>query len=798
MLKNYIKTAIRTLSRQKSNAVINISGLAVGFASFLLIFLVVQYHESFDNFHTKKDRLYRVVRVAKDGGENNGTVPTPAAAALRAEVPQIANAADILADNNAQVIIAAKNGAATRRFDEVNGVFVAEPQFFQMFDFGLAEGAPATAISEPYTVLLTKATALKYFGDWKGAVGKVLKVDGTNVTVSGILNDPPVNTDFPLKAVLSYSTLKSIALYNTWDRLYDGNYCFIQLAAGQTPASLKQALAAFTDRHIRPVNPTYNLALQPLSGIHYDERYGNYNGRTFSKNLILALNLIGLFLLIIACVNFVNLTIAQAVSRSREVGVRKVLGGRRLQLVMQFLGETAVTTFLAMAVSIMIVLLVLPAVNNLLDIHLAASALYSVKLIIFLFCALIAVSFLSGFYPALVLSGFRIINVLKGGAGTNPRQGASFRKGLVVFQFVIAQALIIGTLVVSSQMSYFRNTDMGFRKEAVIYAGFPQDSSNNSRLSYLKNELEKIPGVKMVSFSMYSPADKGGFNVNMKIDGSRSSYPYGGVSFKGADAGYFSLYRLPFVAGRPYFASDTMREYVVNETVVKKMGIADPKDAIGRSIEVWGKTLPIVGVVKDFHTGSLRDQVGPVVMTTAREYYQMVSLQIDPGKTGSITARMENLWSSDFPEFMFEYHFMDQTIADYYKQEDQLSQLYKIFAGIAIFISCLGLYGLISYMAIQRRKEIGIRKVLGAPVKDILFLLSKEFTLLVVIAFLIATPLAWYGMHQWLQAYAYHIHMGVAFFAATILSSLCIAWLTVGYTAIKAATANPVNSLKTE
>lgn len=800
MLKNYIKTALRNLARQKGNAIINIAGLTVGFAAFLLIFLVINYEQSFDNFHPKKDRLYRVIRVGKNAvnREYRTGVPVPVTAGLRAELPQLANTAAIMDDNNVQVIVPINNGAAVKRFKEAEGVFFAEPQFFQMFNFGLADGNIKSAINEPNTVLLIKDIASKYFGDWKGVIGKTLKIDGVNVKVTGILNNPPANTDFPIKAVISYVTLKNYMNFKNWGNINDGNYCLVELAKGHSQAELSQLLASFTARHITPVNPGYDLVPQPLKEIHYDERLGNFNGRTFSKDLILALSLIGAFLLIVACVNFINLTIAQAVNRSREVGVRKVLGGNRTQLVLQFLGETGITSLMAMLISLLIVFACIPACNTLLEVQISTSVLYSPPMILFLLGTWLLVSLLSGFYPALVLSGFKPVSVLKGTSGGDQKKGVLFRRGLVVFQFVIAQVLIIGTLVVTTQMNYFRNADIGFRKDAIVYAAFPGDSVSRLRLNYLRDELLKVPGIEKIGFSMFTPATiDGGWATDLRID-PHSKNPDMIIGMKAADTGFFSLYNLHIVAGRVYFPSDTMRELVVNETVVRKLGIQHPKDAIGKMINVNGKTCPIVGVVKDFHNNSLRDPIDAIVLTTMKNGYHLLNMKIDLRKKKSAVAAMQSIWNKNFPDFTFEYNFLDQSIADYYKQENQLSQLYTIFSGIAIFISCLGLYGLISFMAIQRRKEIGIRKVLGAPVKDIVILLSKEFTILVVIAFLIAAPIASYFMQRWLRGYTFHINIGLWFFAVTILSSVCIAWLTVGYTAIKAATANPVKSLRTE
>jgi ABC-type antimicrobial peptide transport system permease subunit len=772
----------------------------VGFAAFLLIFLVVQYEQSFDNFHAKKKSIYRVVRIGKNpvNREYRPGVPFPVTLGLRTDFPQLANAAAIYGSNNVQVNVTAADGSTLKKFKEPNGVFVAEPQFFQVFDFSLAEGNVTKALNEPNTALLTKDIASKYFGDWKAAEGKTLNIFGNNIKITGILNNPPPNTDFPLGIVISYATLVKAVDMNNWSNISDQNYCFVQLPAGYSQNQFDKLLTGFVNKHIKPVNPNYDLALQPLSQMHYDERYGNFNGRTFSKDLIFALSLIGLFLLVIACVNFINLATAQATNRAREVGVRKALGGNRGQLILQFLGETGVTSLLALMGSLIIVFICLPFLNTLLEIHLATSALYTAKLILFMFCTLLLVTFLSGFYPALVLSGFKSANVLKNVANMDNKKGVLFRRGLVVFQFVIAQALIIGTLVVASQMNYFRTADMGFNKQAIMNAGFPGDSISRTKADLLRNELYKVPGIENVSFSMFTPAADGGWYTDLRINDNHSNNPDMIVTMKPADTSFFPLYNLPLVAGRIYFPSDTMREFVVNETLVKKLGIQNPQDAIGKAINVNGKTFPIVGVVKDFHVNSLRDPIDPVVMTTIKEGYGLANVKINLRKAKTVIAAMKNIWNKNFPDYVFEYNFMDQSIADYYKQENQLSQLYKIFSGIAIFISCLGLYGLISFMAIRRKKEIGIRKVLGAPVKDIVIMLSREFTILIAFAFLIASPIAWYFMHQWLQQYTYRIMIGLWFFIATILGSLCIAWLTVGYTAIKAASANPVKSLRTE
>jgi putative ABC transport system permease protein len=798
MLKNYFKTALRNFLRHRSNSVINMAGLMIGFAAFLLIFLVIRYEKSFDDFHPGKDHIYRVVRIGKNINtrEYRAGVPFPVTQTLRMEAPQLKNAAAINCRYNVQVDVIAANGSVLNKFKEPK-VFAVETQFFSMFNFPLAEGNMATALNEPNTVLLTKDMATKYFGDWKTSIGKTLNAFGIHLKVTGILENPPPNTDFPLGVVLSYESLVGKSRMTDWSSISDYNYCMVQLNENSPPAEFDKLLDRFVDKHIKPVNPNYDLSLQRFDAIHFDGRYGNFNGVTFSKDLILALSLIGWFLLIIACVNFINLTTAQAVNRAREVGVRKVLGSSRTQLILQFLGETGITVLTAWICSFLVVITSIPFINLLLGIQLSENILFGPAFMGFMILIVLLVIFLSGFYPAMILSDFQSADVLKGALLSGNQKGVSLRRGLVVFQFVIAQILIIGTLVIVTQMNYFRQADMGFTKKAVINAGIPGDSLSQTKFNVLKDELKKLPGIEAVSLSSFAPSG-GGWYTDLRTLTNNNVSPDMIVSMRPADTSFFNLYHLKLVAGRVYYPSDTMREFVVNETVIKNLGIKSAQAAIGTKINVDGKICPIVGVVKDFHVNSLRDEINPVVLTTIGDAYGLVNIKINLVQAKSVIRSMQDIWNVHFPDYVFEYHFLDQTIEDYYKQENQLSQLYKIFAGIAIFISCLGLYGLVAFMAVQRRKEIGIRKVLGAPVRDIVIMLSKEFTLLIVIAFLIASPVAWYYMHQWLQQYTYRITIDVWFFVGTIVCSLAIAWLTVGYTAIRAALANPVKSLRTE
>jgi ABC-type antimicrobial peptide transport system permease subunit len=507
--------------------------------------------------------------------------------------------------------------------------------------------------------------------------------------------------------------------------------------------------------------------------------------------------LIGIFLLVIACVNFINLATAQAVNRSKEVGVRKVLGSSRTQLAMQFIGETALITFCALTLAIVMAALALPFLSRLLEVQLHFP--FDGTVLLFLFGVFVLVTLISGSYPALVLSGFNPINALKSKVAPKITGGISLRRALVVLQFSIAQILIIGMLVVVSQMAYFKNSDLGFDKDAIVAIGVPGDSLSKTKYQYLRSQLLAQPGIKSISYSFAAPSDYGSWSSDFKFDHSTKTTDWE-ASFKWADTTYFKLFNLQFVAGRPYFNSDTVREFVVNETLVKKLGFRNPQDIIGKELNFWNgkKVAPVVGVIKDFHAASLRDPVPPIVMGAWKDLYRTMTVKLQPQGVTETLAHIEKAWTEAFPDNVYEYQFLDERIATFYKQEAQLSLLYQIFAGIAIFISCLGLYGLVSFMAVQRNKEVGIRKVLGASVQSIVYLFSKEFTLLIVVAFAIAAPVAYYFMHQWLANFTFRIDLSWTIFLLAILASVFIAWLTVGYKAVKAGLANPVKSLRTE
>lgn len=800
MFKNYFKTAIRNLGRNKGYAFVNITGLAVGVAACLLIFLVIQYETSFDNFHANKERIYRVsTKFNRDGGAGyTRGICFPLGKQLPLDYPQLEHVASLFSAQGDQLTVMDESGRNTQKKFKEDGLFFIEPKFFSIFNFPFLTGNPQTALSSPNTAVMTQKAAEKYFGDWHTAIGKTIKYDNDKICkVTGILKDIPDNTDFPIQVAISFKTSRNDSSRD-WVSTRGGLNTYVVLPPGLTAESFSKSLVAFGKKHI-PADYAnkQGYVLQPLTDIHFNKQFGTYNGSTFGRELITALSIIGLFLLVIACINFINLSTAQAVNRAKEVGVRKVLGSRKRQLIIQFLSESFLITLAAVIIACIISLSVLPLLNQLLLTKIIFHA--DAGLILFLLGTIVLVTFLSGLYPAIVLSGFNPITALKSRLMGNTKGGISLRRALVVLQFTVAQALIIGTLIVLSQMNYFKTAPMGFDKEAVVNIPLPGDSLSNTKLDAIKAQLQQQPGVKAISFSTFSISDDSHWGSDFTYDNAAKPVNFS-ADLKWADANIFSMYNLQMAAGKPYTPCDTIKDFVINETTVKMLGLKSPNDAIGKKISFWDGQLNghIVGVVKDFNGASMVKAIAPIVMSTWKENYANLSVKLQPQNIKPTLAAIEKIWTAAYPNSIYEYKFLDEKIAAYYKQEEQLSQLYTIFAGIAIFISCLGLYGLVSFMAAQRVKEIGVRKVLGASVANIVYLFSKEFTILIAIAFVIAAPLAYYFMHNWLQNFEFRITPGVGVFALTIVASIAIAWLTAGYRAFKAAMANPVKSLRTE
>ena len=804
MLKNYLKTAFRNLVRNKNYTIINIAGLAIGIAVCMMIFIIIQFHSSFDNFHKNKNNIYRVLTEYHHSDSKDifygHAVPHAFPQALKTSFTQLAQVAPLVVDYHDQIVLLNGHSEPIKKFKEESGLFYTSPSFFSIFDFPLLAGS-YEMLKDPNNVLLTKEIAEKYYGDWKSAIGKTIKLNNTDVLkVTGILATIPPNTDFQLKLVVSYGTGATKYLMHSTD--YDntsGDFgCYILLHENINASAFNNQLISYSTKVKSPGNKDVQT-IQPLLKVHYDTQTGDFSNKTISHTLINILWLIASFILLIACVNFINLSTAQAINRAKEVGVRKVLGSNKWQLRLQFITETFLIVLASAFISLTIVSLALPYISKILELSLKINFSNALSVVLLLFIICIAVTILAGFYPSVMLSGFNPINALKSKLAAKSNKGVSLRRGLVVFQFITAQSLIIGTLIIVKQMNFFTSQPLGFDKEAILNIPLPTDSISNSKLGYLKQQLKKVNGIHKTSFNSSTPVEDNNDNwTKFNFDHAIKQVNFYSI-IKMADNDYVPVYKLPLVAGRNIEASDTMREVLVNEMVLKNLGIKSPQDALNKEISFDNKqNWPIVGVVKDFNSRSFRDGMAPVIITSSKSEYNETSIKLASKDIASVICSVEKIWNSTYPDFVFEYKFLDEKVDSFYKQENQLSQLYKIFAFIAIFLSCLGLYGLASFMAVQRIKEFGIRKVLGATASDIVYLFSKEFVWLITIAFAIAAALAWYFMHKWLQNFAYRIELSWWLFFAGGVASIIIALVSVSFQAIKAAVSNPVKSLRTE
>ena len=807
MFRNYFKIALRNLIRHKAFSVINIAGLAIGIASCLLLFTVVKYELSYDQFQPDYKQIYHVATQDKspDGIFYTPGIPFPALDALRLDFPEITTGA-LCANYGSQVtVLADKNSTIdpNKKFIEETGFFFCDPEFFKVFHYDWLVGAPAD-LKEPNVTVLTQKNAEKYFGDWKNATGKFLKLDNAvTVKVVGILKDLPANADYPLGIVTSYETLKAnpetYFYTDVWGATTSNFQLFMLLPQHISPDKVNSRLIAFSKKHYdRKDNTVKRLNfLQPLSEVHFDKRFDVFGDHVIEKSTLWTLSLIGLFIIIMACINFINLSTAQAVGRSKEIGIRKVLGGYRWQLFRQVMSETVMIVIVSVLLAIGIAALCLPFIKHIASIQ-EPLDFFNWPTILFLSGTIVLVTLFAGLYPAMILSGFNPVLALKNKITSATVGGISIRRGLVISQFAISQVLIIGTIIAITQMNFVKNADLGFNKEALLIINSNNDSVAQSRQESYKQKLLQMPGVQSVTFSSDVPSSQNNSATNFGFD--HKPEPDFTLYIKFGDEDYFKTFGLQMLAGRGFNKSDTINEVVINETLVKKLGVKSTNDIVGKEIRYGGdgnwKT--IVGVVKDFKTNSLKEDIKPLAIAESRNKYQVTGVKLSSTNIPKTRAAVEDAWNKSYPEYAFTSNYMNENIAEFYKQDEQLSLLYKIFAGIAIFISCLGLYGLVSFMAIQKTKEIGVRKVLGASVKNIIFLFSKEFTLLIIAGSIIAIPVAYYMMNHWLENFVYRIKITPGVFLLAIFISVGIAWIAVGYKSVKAAIANPVDSLRSE
>ena len=798
MLQNNFKIAFRSLQRNKAHASINMAGLALGISCCLMIFLIVRHEWSYDTFHRQADRIYRVNSKSVKDGYLSGSAPVPTAQALKQDFPEVEQATTTFFTDDGVVKV------GEQLYKEKGVVYVA-PAYFSILDAAWLAGNPQEALSRPNSVVLTKSIAQKYFGGTsetsiQNALGKTIRFNAKYpLQIAGILEDFPTNTDLPFKIFISWESLKGIEQgwdLTSWINTSSRINHFVLLRPGTDPRQLEKKFPAFDLKYKGPsIASKTTEVLQPLRTMHFDERFDNYNGRTVSKENMGGLILIGVFILLIACINFINLTTAQSVKRSKEVGVRKVLGADKSQLIRQFLAETSLVCVLSMLAAVGLTYLAAPPIKALLNLTFNFNPLTDGSLLAFLLLITGVVSLLAGTYPAFILSGYQPMLALKNKIMA-PRGGAfSLRRSLIVVQFVIAQVLIISTIVISGQLEFFRSKPLGFNKDAIVTIPFPAESKAEINRT-LRNQLEQILSIRSLSFAHFTPSSENVWWAGFTYEGADPSKELG-AQLMPIDHTYLKTYGLTLLAGKNLDAQTDSSSILVNESFLKYINVVNPEAALNLQITLDTKKLRIAGVVKDFHTGTLKSGISGIIMRKMPSP-NIASIKLEPQNMRQTIAQIEQTWKKAYPESFFEFEFLDETIAKFYREEVKMYKLFRLFAGIAIFISCLGLYGLVSFMAVQRTKEIGIRKVLGASVTHIVALFSKEFFILILIAFAVATPLAWYAMQAWLQNFEFRNPMGPSSFLLAMLFSLAIAGITVIYRSVKAARTNPVKNLRTE
>jgi putative ABC transport system permease protein len=811
MLSNNLKLALRNLRNQKGFAVLNILGLAVGIAAVLLIFRIVHYELSYNKNFQNYDRIVRVVTndVNIDGeqGFTRG-MPLPAMTAVKNTVPQL-TATSRIKEYWPTILVPNPNGGpALKKFgvEQEQISFFVEPEFFQIFDFQWLAGEKSTALNEPNALVLTKTMATRCFDKWENAMGQTLLIDNDPMVVKAVVADPPENCDLPINLVVSYATILSnkekFEYTEEWGSTSSNDQQFALLAdvAQLEAANIlvgQVGQKEYSDEGRNSRSSRKHL-LQPFSELHYDDRYGTSAKHVISKSRLWVLSSIGFLVLLMACFNFINLSTAQALRRSKEVGVRKTLGGSRGNLFGQFMFETALVVFFAVTIGALLAWAASPLLEQISEVPTELPFLSQPIVYGFLAVIGLSVTLLSGFYPALVLAGFNPIRALKNDASERSVGGASVRKGLVVLQFMIAQALVVGTIITLGQLDYVRNMDLGFKKDLVYTFGINGDSLSQSKLAGLKQRFLLIPGVESVAFGSDQPASGSTWASNFAFGRGTEDQKFS-TTMKFCDADFQKTYGLQLLAGRWLEPSDTTKEFVVNETLLKKVGIKNPEEAIGKELRLGrNRWRNVVGVVKDFHAHSAHRTVEPMVMASNLKRMYSAGVKISNQNISKTTAAIQREFDNTYPEQVFDPTFFDESIAEFYIAENRFSATCKGFGILAIFISCLGLLGLATHAAQRRTKEIGVRKVLGASVLGITGLLAKDFLKLVLIAILIASPIAYYFMDKWLADFAYRIDIQWWMFVFAGIGAIAIAFTTVSFQSLKAALANPVKSLRSE
>ncbi len=798
MIYGLFITAYRTLLRNKSYAAINIFGLSVSIACVIIIFLFVKFHLSADRFHEKAADIFRIVtNLHLDDGslENDTGTPYEMAEALKSNYPQVIEAATIIRDRPLTITVEVTDRGEVHRYLEQKGISFAEPSYFKIFNYTWVSGDPDAALNTPNSVALSQKWAEKYFGE-SDPIGRTLIAENQHVLqVRGVIADYPPNTDFKVDMFISLPTFKVMnpkSPTDDWTWINSYVQTFVLLEDPELADRLDEMMGALSEKHFGEFSRYFDFHAQPLSDIHFNP---NYNG-SVGYDIVYALIVIGIFLVSIAAINYVNLAIAKAISRAQEIGVRKVLGCDKKQLIAMLLTETFLICLTAASLGTLLAYSLLPIINGWIYQDLALNVFEDHGLVAFLITTTLVVTVLAGFYPALVLTNVAPIKALKGHIRVGNLSGFSMRKGLIVFQLIVVQGLITGAVVVSRQTEFLSQSDLGFNQAGVLMVNIPKKDTH--RMEALSNRIKAIPGVSNISFCFRGPSSTNEHGGSFRYDGQEwESYP---IRSRIGDHNYLKTFGLALVAGRDLQPSDTIKEFLVNEEMTRRLGLKDPHLILGKSLfpGEYGVDGPIVGVVKDFYLKSLHAPIEPAMIATNASRYTHAGIKIAGENLLQTLKKVQSEWEEVYPKYVFQAGFLDDEINRFYQFEVTTMRLIRFFALMAILIGCFGLYGLASNLAAVRTKEIGIRKVLGASVLNILTLFSRDFAFMCLIAVLIASPLAGYYLNLWIQDYAYRIDIDTSIFVESALATAFVVMIAIAYQSIHTAFRNPVESLRYE
>ncbi len=803
MFKNYFKVSFRNILRNKTFSLINISGLSVGIASCVLILLYVNNELSYDTYNSKVDRTYRVLHHY--GGDEEvfdySSLPNseyqvwgsaPVAPAMQAFFPEIDQVFRFTSDS--PWLVSYNNNS----FSESNILF-ADSTAFDVFDWNFIAGNPSTALIRPNTIVLTQKLAKKYFKN-ENPIGKTLIMDGEDpFEVTGVVEVPP-NSHFTFNGLISMSTFRNSRpwIFDSWG--YVDFYTYFTLKPGVSIESLKEKMPAFIESHIDD-DFNFSMKFEPMTDAYLYSEAGRQPGPTGSISNIYIFGSVAVFIVLIACINFMNLSTARSVERAKEVAIRKTIGSNRRSLIGQFLVEALLITTLAALISFVLVFFGHSLLETISAKTLPVSWLMTPLNGLIAIGIIFVIGILAGSYPAFVLSTFKPVVVLKGSFKSSSN-GVWLRKSLVVLQFALSIILLVGATVVASQLDYLQKHDLGFNSERMVVIDYGYDNKVQLKIEYLKEQFLNHPSVEKVSATRATPGDffpNAGTGV---ADPKTGEITYRSPAIYEVDEDFVPTYEMKIVAGRNFskdFLSDSANALMLNEAAAKLYGYPNPEDIIGKSFAQWGREGKVVGVVADFNYVSLHDNVGPLSIRYAtRDNTSMFSLKLKSDNYGQTLNELGEIWQSVVPHRPFDNHFLDQNFNAQYETDKRFGAIFSIFSGLAIFVACLGLFGLTIYSTAQRTKEIGVRKVLGASTSQIVTLLSKDFTLLFLISLIIAIPAGWYIMQSWLETFAYRIDLGWEVFAIAAIVTLAIALITMSIKTIGAALSNPVDALRNE